>query len=108
MSKEYGGHWRQGSGTSTQGWLESKGRLMRRWKGLVVAAVVALLAPVGVSAEEVVLTLLPEKTRMTFTVKATVFDIDAALALNSGQIRFDPDTGKQVTNSITPITPVTK
>ena len=64
----------------------------RRWKGLVAAAFLAL-GPVSASADELVLTLQPEKTSVTFRVRAPIVDIDGVLALDSGQIRFDPDTG---------------
>jgi hypothetical protein len=66
---------------------------MRGWTGLVVAAVVALGGSAA-SAEELVLVLPPEKTSVTFRVRATALDIDGVLALDSGQIRFDSDTGR--------------
>ncbi len=66
---------------------------MTKWKDVVVIAAV-VLAPFGVTAEERVLTLQPERTRVTFTVRATIHDVDGELALDSGQIRFDPDTGE--------------
>jgi polyisoprenoid-binding protein YceI len=65
---------------------------MRTWIGLLIAAV-ALLAPVAACSEELVLTLAPEKTSVTFRVKATMVDIDGALAMGPGQIRFDAATG---------------
>jgi len=65
---------------------------MAMWKEALVAAAV-VLAPLGAAAEERVLTLHPEKTSVTFTVKATIHDVDGVIALDSGQIRFDPDTG---------------
>jgi polyisoprenoid-binding protein YceI len=65
---------------------------MRIWMGLFIAAV-ASLAPVSACSEELVLTLAPEKTRATFRVRATFFDIDGVLALGLGQIRFDSATG---------------
>jgi polyisoprenoid-binding protein YceI len=64
----------------------------RRWKGLVAATFLAL-GPASASADELVLTLQPEKTSVTFRVRAPILDIDGVLALDSGQIRFDPDTG---------------
>ena len=64
----------------------------RRWKGLIAATFLAL-GPVSASADELVLTLQPEKTSVTFRVRAPILDIDGVLALDSGQIRFDPDTG---------------
>ncbi len=65
---------------------------MATWKGILAIATV-VVAPVAASAEERVLTLEPEKTSVTFTVRATGHDVEGVLALDSGQIRFDPDTG---------------
>lgn len=65
---------------------------MTTWKGIFAIATV-VVGPLVASAEERVLILEPEKTRVTFTVKATGHDVDGVLALDSGQIRFDPDSG---------------
>jgi polyisoprenoid-binding protein YceI len=65
---------------------------MVTWKGILAIATV-VVAPPAASAEERVLILEPERTSVTFTVKATGHDVDGVLALQSGQIRFDPDTG---------------
>jgi hypothetical protein len=59
----------------------------------VALCLAALTEPLGVSAEERVLTLQPAKTSVTFTVKATGHDIEGALPFAFGQIRFDPETG---------------
>ena len=55
----------------------------------------ALLAfyPLNVAAEPLVLTLSPEKTSVSFTVAATGHAIEGLLALDSGEIHFDPETG---------------
>jgi polyisoprenoid-binding protein YceI len=65
---------------------------MAMWKE-ILAITTVVVAPLVASAEERVLILEPEKTSVTFTVKATGHDVDGVLALDSGQIRFDPDTG---------------
>jgi len=65
---------------------------MRTWVGFFIAAV-ASLAPVAARSEELILTLVPEKTQATFRVRAMLFDIDGVLALGLAQIRFDPATG---------------
>ena len=65
---------------------------MAMWKEFLAITTV-VVAPLVASAEERVLILEPEKTSVTFTVKATGHDVDGVLALDSGQIRFDPDTG---------------
>ena len=65
---------------------------MVTWKGILAIATVVVASPAA-SAEERVLILEPERTSVTFTVKATGHDVDGVLALQSGQIRFDPDTG---------------
>jgi polyisoprenoid-binding protein YceI len=65
---------------------------MATWKAILSIATV-MIGPLAASAEERVLVLEPQRTRVTFTVKATGHDVDGVLALDSGQIRFDPDTG---------------
>jgi polyisoprenoid-binding protein YceI len=58
-----------------------------------VLAVTALgLCPLA-AAEPLVLTLAPARTSLTFTVRATGHDVDGLLALDSGEIHFDPQTG---------------
>lgn len=65
---------------------------MTRWKGVLVITA-AVLAPLSASAEERLLTLRPEKTRVTFNLKATAHEVNGVLALEAGQIRFDSATG---------------
>lgn len=65
---------------------------MARWTA--VLAIGGLLAyPIAVGASPFVLELSPDRTSLTFTVKATGHAIEGLLALDSGEIRFDPDTG---------------
>jgi polyisoprenoid-binding protein YceI len=59
----------------------------------MVAITAVVLCPLTAWAEPLVLRLLPDKTQLTFTVKATGHAIDGAIALASGEIRFDTDTG---------------
>ena len=65
---------------------------MARWKG-AFAITALVLCPLRASTEPLVLKLSPDKTSLTFTVKATGHAIEGLLALDSGEIRFDPDTG---------------
>jgi len=59
----------------------------------VLLIALAGLAPHAASAEERVLTLQPERTSVTFVLKATGHDVHGVLALAAGQVRFDPATG---------------
>ncbi len=65
---------------------------MAGWKG-AFAMTALVLCPLRASTEPLVLKLSPDKTSLTFTVKATGHAIEGLLALDSGEIRFDPDTG---------------
>lgn len=65
---------------------------MTRWKSVLVITA-AVLAPLAASAEERLLTLRPEKTSVTFNLKATAHEVNGVLALEAGQIRFDSATG---------------
>lgn len=65
---------------------------MTRWIGILTGIVVAV-GPLPASGEDRVLTFPPAKTSVTFTLKATGHDIDGALPVAFGEIRFDPDTG---------------
>lgn len=65
---------------------------MTRWTA--VLAIGGLLGcPIAAGASPLVLELSPDRTSLTFTVKATGHTIEGLLALDSGEIRFDPDTG---------------
>ena len=65
---------------------------MARWKG-AFAITALVLYPLRASTEPLVLTLSPDKTSLTFAVRATGHAIEGLLTLDSGEIRFDPDTG---------------
>ena len=65
---------------------------MTRWIG-ILTGIVAAVGPLPASGEDRVLTFQPAKTSVTFTLKATGHDIDGALPVAFGEIRFDPDTG---------------
>ena len=56
---------------------------------LVISAALAGSA----TAAESTLTLDPTASRITFTLKATLHQVDGSFDLTSGEIRFDPETG---------------
>ena len=56
---------------------------------MVISAVLAG----SVAAAESTLTLDPTASRITFTLKATLHQVDGSFDLTSGEIRFDPETG---------------
>lgn len=58
-----------------------------------LALVALTLCPFNAAAEPLVLMLSPDKTSLTFTVAATGHVIEGLLALDSGEIHFDPETG---------------
>ena len=53
----------------------------------------AALAAVSARAEQHVLALDPQASKVTFTLKATGHMVEGGLALKSGRIAFDPATG---------------
>lgn len=53
----------------------------------------AALAAVSVHAEQRVLALDPQASKVSFTLKATGHMVEGGLALKSGRIAFDPATG---------------
>lgn len=53
----------------------------------------AALAAVSVRAEQHVLALDPQASKVSFTLKATGHEVEGVLALKSGRIVFDPTTG---------------
>ncbi len=59
----------------------------------ILLMTVATLWPLAASAAEHVLILHPDKTTVTFRVKASGHDIEGTVAFAHGQVRFDPDTG---------------
>ena len=66
---------------------------MSRTAVVLVMALLGLYA-LDATAEPLVLILSPERTRLTFTVGATGHVIEGLLALQSGEIHFDPETGE--------------
>jgi polyisoprenoid-binding protein YceI len=61
----------------------------------VLAALAALLCgPRAASAEPQVLRLNPQQTRITFTLDSALHEVHGTLALQEGEIRFDPATGE--------------
>lgn len=60
----------------------------------MIAIAALVFYPFTAWAEPLVLRLFPDKTSLTFTVKATGHAIDGAIALAHGEIRFDADTGE--------------
>jgi polyisoprenoid-binding protein YceI len=65
---------------------------MVTWRGVLAVTALAL-CPLAASTEPAVLKLSPDKTSLTFAVKATGHTIEGLLALESGEIRFDPESG---------------
>lgn len=65
-------------------------RLLRA--GLVALGVACALGRVAY-AQEITLTLDPEKTTVSFTLEATLHTVHGTFRLKSGVVRFDPATG---------------
>jgi polyisoprenoid-binding protein YceI len=65
---------------------------MARTKGILAMLALAL-CPLDAAAQPLVLTLSPDKTSVAFTVAATGHVIEGLLALDAGEIHFDPETG---------------
>ncbi len=53
----------------------------------------ALLSSLPATASEYRLTLDPQSTELTFLLKATGHDVHGTMTLDSGELRFDPETG---------------
>jgi len=60
---------------------------------LFALAFTACLAP-GLRAQQIVVTLDPAQTKVDFIVGSTLHTVHGSFKLKSGQIRFDPATGK--------------
>lgn len=68
-------------------------RSPRRVPLLALGAVLAA-ASLAVAAGELVVTVDPEATRTTFVLRATLHKAEGRVPLKSGEIRFDPATGR--------------
>lgn len=67
---------------------------LTRTAAIVLAIILmAALAAVSARAEQHVLALDPQASKVTFTLKATGHVVEGGLALKSGRIAFDPATG---------------
>lgn len=61
---------------------------------LIVVPMAALVAAVPVQAETRALVLDPAASKVGFTLPATGHDVEGMLAVKSGRIVFDPETGQ--------------
>ena len=59
--------------------------------GLLAGSLLALALPA--SAAERTVTLDPEKTKISFSLGAVMHTVHGTLKLESGEVRFDPETG---------------
>lgn len=62
-------------------------------KRRAVLTLVAAFAALSAHAQQRVLSLDPQASRVSFTLDATGHDVEGSLALKSGRIAFDPATG---------------
>lgn len=67
---------------------------MARAAGFLVIAFCIFAAARCLPAQESVVTLDPAATKVEFTLGATLHTVHGTFKLKSGQIRFDPSTGK--------------
>jgi polyisoprenoid-binding protein YceI len=65
---------------------------MRRTRKATII-LLAALAAASARAEQHVLALDPQASKVSFTLKATGHEVEGVLALKSGRIAFDPATG---------------
>lgn len=65
----------------------------RRARVLLAAACIFVLAPT-LRAQETVVNLDPARTKITFTLGATMHTVEGTFKLKTAQIRFDPANGK--------------
>lgn len=61
---------------------------------LLAAALAAAILALPAAAEELTVRLDPEKTRVSFTLGATLHSVKGAARLASGEVRFDPESGE--------------
>ncbi|MCJ7754614.1 MAG: hypothetical protein MUP13_08620, partial [Thermoanaerobaculales bacterium] len=59
----------------------------------LLAGSIVALAPAQVRAAEWRVDLDPERTQVTFTLKATLHTVDGTAQLASGSLVIDPETG---------------
>jgi polyisoprenoid-binding protein YceI len=70
-----------------------RNRALRLAFSVFALAFAACSAP-GLRAQQIVVTLDPAQTKVEFNVGATLHTVHGSFRLKSGQIRFDPATGK--------------
>ncbi len=61
---------------------------------VVASAVIVVVSTTVAAGAERTLHLDPAHSRVSFRLKSTLHTVDGALALERGEIRFDPDTGE--------------
>jgi polyisoprenoid-binding protein YceI len=59
----------------------------------VLAVLIAAFATVAAQAEQRVLVLDPQASKVSFTLEATGHDVEGSFGLENGRIAFDPATG---------------
>lgn len=64
------------------------------FKRRAIAVLVTAFAAVSAHAQQRVIVLDPQASRVSFTLKATGHEVEGGLALKSGRISFDPATGE--------------
>lgn len=63
------------------------------WIHRTALTLVAVLAAVSAQAQQRVLVLDPQASKVSFTLKATGHEVEGSMGLKSGRIAFDPATG---------------
>lgn len=63
-------------------------------KRRAIAVLVTAFAAVSAHAQQRVIVLDPQASRVSFTLKATGHEVEGGLALKSGRVSFDPATGE--------------
>jgi polyisoprenoid-binding protein YceI len=69
-------------------------RTRSRGAAILIAAVCAFAFAPAVRAQETVVSLDPAQTKVEFTLGATLHTVHGTFKLKSGEIRFDPSSGK--------------
>ena len=62
-------------------------------KRRAIAVLVAVFASASANAQQRVIVLDPQASKVSFTLKATGHEVEGGFALKSGRISFDPATG---------------